>query len=1003
MNKKLVLLLLALITFGTAMAQKRVTGHVADESGNPVVGATVRVRGEKMGTQTDANGNFTLPKVPNNAKTLDISYLGMETQSVSVAATVSVVLKENVLEEAVVMGYGTAKKLGTVVGMVSKITSDKIENKPVTTALDALQGKVAGVQIYNNTGDVGDVQGTSTTVRGVGSLNGATAPLYVIDGQPVDASAFYMMNQNDIDSYTVLRDASATSIYGARAANGVIFVTTKKGRSGEKAMIKVGQSIGWSSLARRTGDPMNSTEILDYYFRNGVISGTDYAVYKASGINTDWQKYYFKKSAAMYNTNFSVQGASERISYYVSAAYMKKGGLTPYQKFKRYNVRTNLDVRPTDWLRMGLNLGLNYDERSNDSMTDKLYQGNNPAMGAVVNLPYYNPYEPDGSKSMTIPPSGSWNNDLWAKYGPYTANDSRLTGSAFIELTPVKGLTIKSQLAGDLWDLRSTDKRLPSAPWYVAQGNTQGGSINEYFSRSADWTITNTAEYRWEINTDHTLTFLLGQEGIKNTSHEFNSQTSGHSDDRLMELGSGTEASIENIGRRSDGSIMGHNKALSLSFFGRADYSYKDKYFANFTVRNDRSSIFGANNRSATFYSGGLMWDMKRENFLKTTDWLDELRLKFSVGSTGNSSGIGYYQALAQVGSLQYAGRTGWGIANPGNKDLGWETQIQTTLGFTARLWNRLNLEMNYYHRKTKDMLMDVPVPYTTGFSTQIMNIGEMVNQGIEISFDVDAVKNWNGLNVNVYGNFTYNANKITKLFYGLDTWNMPDYGLSYVVGESVNFYIPVRYGINPDNGNILWYVPDADGNYDKKVTSVAAALASGQLTEQYSDALYANTGKKRFAPINGGFGLNATWKGLTLNMDFSYVLGKYMIDNLDFFTRNSQFTDNNQDRWMLGAWQKPGDVTDVPRFGVNNQFDTSLLHNSSFMRLKNLSLSYDLPAKWMDATGFIRNIRLTAAARNLFTVTKWPGADPEYDRNLTKAGAVPNTREYTLGVEFTF
>lgn len=987
MNRKLVLLFACFLMAISMAAQKRVTGRVTDTNGAPVANAAVRVAGTKVLTYTDANGNFTLSSVPNTAKDLTISYLGYEAQTVAISSNVQVTLKEseNALDEAVVIGYGTGQKLGTIVGTVSRVGSEKIENKPVTTALDALQGKVAGVQIYNNTGDVGDVGGTSATVRGHGSLNGGNTPLYVIDGQPVDASVFYMMNQNDIESYTVLRDASATSIYGSRAANGVIYVTTKKGHRGEKAIITVGQSIGWSMLARRVGDPMTSSELLDYYFSNGAISGADYAAYKAAGVNTDWQKYYFKDSAPMYNTTFSIQGGSENTTFYVSTAYMKKVGLTPESKFKRFNTRVNLDSQLKDWMRVGVNLGLNFDERNADSMHDDMYTGNNGSFSTVTNLPYINPYDENGNKLDVIPVISAYTNELWAKWAPSLTNDARLTGSAYIELTPIKGLTIKSQLGADLYDGRSTTKRIPNSPWLIAQGNKTGGRTAESFSRTADWTITNTIEYRWNLNDDHKFTFLVGQEGIKSTGEGFGVQTTGMSDERLTDLGQGTDVSINNV------SSDGNTTIEYLSFFGRVNYNLMDKYFANITVRNDQSSRFGANNRSATFFSGGLMWDMKAENFLKPVWWLDDLRLKFNSGSTGNSAGIGAYQSLAQIGSSQYNSAVSWGLASPGNKDLGWETQIQTTLGFSARLFNRVNFEFNYYWRKTKDMLMDVPVPYTTGFSTQSLNIGEMMNQGVEIQFDVDAVKNWNGLDVNVYGNFTYNHNKITKLFYGLDHWNLPNYGLSYVVGESVNYYFPVRKGINPDNGNIVWYIPDANG----KITD--------QTTERFSSELYANTGKKRFAPINGGFGLTAKWKGLTLNADFAYVLGKYMIDNILYFTRNSKFTDMNQDRWMLNAWQQPGDVTDVPRFGVENQFDSSLICNSSFLRMKNLSLSYDLPAQWMDATGFIKNVRLTATGRNLLTFTSWIGADPEYDSNLTKAGAVPNSREYTLGVEITF
>ena len=384
------------------------------------------------------------------------------------------------------------------------------------------------------------------------------------------------------------------------------------------------------------------------------------------------------------------------------------------------------------------------------------------------------------------------------------------------------------------------------------------------------------------------------------------------------------------------------------------------------------------------FASGGFMWNMKREDFLKDIEWLTDLKFKASMGSTGNSQGIGYYDALTKTGQVLYNGSNGWGLSTPENKNLGWETQIQTTVGISTRLFDRLNLEVNYYNRRTKDMLMDTPLPYTTGFNSQTLNIGSMVNNGIEIQFDVDAVRNWNDLNVNVYGNFTYNADKITKLFYGIDKWELPSSTLIYTVGQSVTYLLPVRVGVNPANGNIVWSKP------------------GGGTTETYSEDLYQDTGKRLYAPINGGFGVNASWKGLTLNADFAFVLGKWMVDNVEFFTYNHNLTQNNHDRALINAWKKPGDITDVPRFGVANRFDTSLLHNSSFLRLKNLSLSYDLPKSWMEATKVIRNVRLSATARNLLTFTKWKGADPEYGSNISQA-TFPNTREFFLGIEVTF
>ncbi len=985
MYKKLALLFACLCLAVTMSAQKRVTGHVAGPDGEPLSGASVRVTGTSTVTTTDANGNFTLVGVPNDAKTLSISHLGMQTQTVNVTSSVHIQLQENEtnLDDAVVIGYGTAKRLGTVVGSVTKVSSENIENKPITTAMDAMQGKVPGVQILTSSGDAGDIDAVSTSIRGVGSLSASNEPLYVIDGTPSSASVFYMLNQNDIESTTVLRDVSSTSIYGSRASNGVFYVTTKRGSRGEKAVVRLSQSIGWSQLARSVGDPMNAGELLQYQLQNGIISGAEYATFKKQGYNTDWEDYFYRDSAPMYNTNFSIAGGSEKTTYYVSASYLKKEGLTARSHYKRYTLRSNLESQVKDWLKVGLNLGLNYDERSSDYLNAGSLYLTSGILGGLMLPPYYNPYNADGSRKQYIPFLNALNEYETQKYNPSIGNDARINGTAFVELTPLKGLTIRSQLGLDGADTRGDVKDLPSDPRNTAAGQ---GFLNKSFGRFSTWTITNTAEYKWNVDDNNNLTFLIGQEGIKYSYEYFNSYTQGQSDDRLMELGHGNEALIGSIS-------SSHSKYEYLSFFGRVDYDLFKRYYANLTVRNDRSSRFGKNKRSAWFVSGGLMWDMKSEQFLKDVDWLNNLQVKASVGTTGNS-GIGNYASLGVVGTTRYNNNTnGWILSQPANDDLTWEKQIQYNIGFNARFLDRINVELTYYMRKTKDMLMSVPVPYTTGFSSQMLNVGEMQNQGIEFAFDADAVKNWNGLTVNLYGNISYNANKITKLFYGLDEWIMQDYGLAYFVGKSVNYYMPVRAGINPDNGHVMWYVPDENGKLTKETT------------EEFDEAaLSVDTGKKYFAPWTGGFGLRAAWKGLTLNADFSFVLGKYMQDNIQYFTKNSQQAASgyNQDRVMLNAWKKPGDITDVPVYGTGNYFDTSLLQNASFCRLKNLSLSYDLPRRWMDATGFISNVRLTAAARNLFTITKWKGSDPETDTNVAST-QFPNTREFSLGVEVTF
>ena len=990
MNKKLVLMGAGLLlTAATASAQKLVTGHVTDAQGQPVMGATVRVPGTKVITTTDANGNFKLSGVPASAKKLMVSYIGMNTATVSVAGNVQVVLKDNELGEAVVIGYGTAKKVGTVVGSVKKVGGSVVENKPATNVADALQGQVAGLNIANNSGDVGTTQNISINVRGVGSLSASSEPLIVVDGVPAGAAMLSMLGPSDIESITTLKDASATSIYGSRAANGVIYITTKKGRSNEKAQIHVSQNVGWSQLARSIGNPMSADELLDFQLENGIIYPQTYAYFKGHGANTDWQKHMFDNAAPLHTTDFSIRGGSEKTTYYVSASFLKQNGITYGSSVKRTTLRTNIETKAKDWLKFGIAQSIGFSENSANRFADTRSNNVNSPSTVAASWPRY--WEPYSMKST----HQVWGTDSWGilfdpnyyvDAAPSKVENLVYNGTAFAEITPVKGLTLRSQLG-----LYAIGNRLKSVimPSYAQLAGGGTGSAARQSVQSSSWTITNTAEYKFNINDNNHFTLLVGQEGIKASYDEFTAQADGLLDDRLTNLSAGTVPAAAS---------ESNYKYEYLSFFGRADYDFKQKYYANFTVRSDASSRFGKSNRRAMFYSGGVMWDMMQEAFMRpASTWLTNLQLKASVGSTGNSS-IGNYTHLSLSGNTQYGGEQASYYAQFPNSDLGWEKQIQTNVGLTASFFGKLTLDFNWYNRKTKNMLMSMPLPYTTGMSAMMKNIGEMTNRGVEveINYDIVRTKDWY---VNFHTTYSYNTNKIDKLFYGLDQWDNKGALISYMVGKGLNYYMPIFAGVDEQDGAPMWYKVGYSGEAGYTYNPETMTKDESQI-----ESLYQDTGKKRFAPHHGGFGFQVSWKGLTLAADFSYVLGKYMVNN-DYYlnTSSSAATQGlNLDRDALQMWKKPGDHAILPAFKYNSQFDTHLLENSSFLRMKNLQLSYDLPATWMQATRFFENIRITFTGRNLFTVTKFKGVDPEVDSNLT-AGNYPATRQYTLGVDVTF
>ena len=988
MNKKLVLLGAGLLmTAATASAQKLVSGRVTDTHGEPVMGATVRVPGTKVITTTDANGNFKLKGVPATAKKISVSYIGMQPTTVSVAGNVQVVLKDNELGEAVVIGYGTAQKVGTVVGSVKKVGGEKVENNPTANVADALQGKVAGLQVLNNSGDAGDINNASIKLRGTGSFTASNTPLIVIDGSPAGTGMLAMLNDKDIESVTTLKDASATSIYGSRAANGVIFITTKKGRAEEKAQITISQSVGWSQLANAINNQMNSSELLQFQLENGIITPDQYQTYKLHGANTNWQKYYFDNAAPMYNTDFSLRGGSGNTTYFVSASYKSQNSLTKVGHLKRYTLRSNLDTKPKQWLNFGLKQSVAYTDRLYNpdvSREDLVMNTANSVCAAYLYPAYWDPYSEEAKKTHYITFANA-TDPMWERQMmPATINDIIYNGVAYAQIQPVKGLTIKSQLGLYASDSRIFEAHDPSIPALNGVGSASASS-----SRSSMWTITNTVEYKFNIGDKHAITLLAGQEGIKGSSKGFSASATGITDSRLLNFAGATTPNMPGYSS---------SKYEYLSFFGRADYALMNRYFFNFTVRNDKSSRFGADNRAANFLSGGVMWRLSDETFMAATkSWLTDLQVKYSVGSTGNSE-IDNYSSLGLTTTTQYNGDAGLVIAQPSNKELGWEKQIQSNVGLTARLFDRVNIDVNYYNRKTKNMLMSTPLAYTTGFSSMMLNVGQLTNNGVEVEVSYDAFRSRDAF-INIYANFAYNANKIDKLFNGQQSWDRPSYYLSYVVGKSINYYMAEFAGVDKNDGLAMWYTKGNHGN-----GKTVHEFNPETMTKTYSNDLLQDVGKSYYPNMNGGFGFTASWKGLSLNADFAFVLNKYML-NMDyqFSTNNANAKQGfNQSRDMFKMWKKPGDITDIPSLATENVIDSRVLQNASFLRLKNLTLSYSLPQQWMQATRFFDSVRIYATARNLFTATKYKGGDPEKDANIS-LGFYPGTRQYMLGVEVSF
>lgn len=999
MKKNLLfLLLLNLFAFSGAIAQSRtVTGTVTGaDDGKTIPGASVRVRGTSTGVSTDGNGKFSIT-VPEKA-VLTISFIGYDNQERTVPATgildVQLTPNNKQLTEVVVTGYGTGKKAADVVGNISQVTSKQLEDRPVANVLDALQGKVAGLQVLSSSGEPSATP--SLSLHGLGSLGSGTTMLVILDGIQTDLGNVLSLNPNDIDNINVLKDASSTSIYGSKASNGVLVINTKKGQANRPATITISNQYSVNQIANTDffNNFMNRDQFINFEVGSGLRSQAQInSIINALPVqnaDTKWYKVYYKNNTPTYQGNVSISGGGDKTTYYVSGSYLKSTGLAYRSDYDRYTLRSNVTSNITNWLQYGVNIALANDDRQTNP-----YGSNSTNRGlGLLAAPYYSAVDPTGKAYISIPG--------WAHYSPqYIANENpdpnnkvQVNPSAYIQLTPIKGLTIKSQAGIDGYDYTETSERLPS---YL--GSINNGSVAQYFTRYVSKTFTNTAEYKFNVGDKHHFTALAGQEYNDASWSNFSGASTGQSDDRLTQLGLGP-----------NGISVGSYKTdyAFESYFGRLDYDFNSKYFVEGSIRSDKSSLFGADHRTGTFWSAGANWKAKKEDFLKDVSWLDDLTIRASTGTQGNSD-FGFsatgnvddnYVSLATVSAPAYGSSNGFYFSSPGNSNLTWEVQHLTTFGLKASVFNALRLDLSYYIRSTSSMLINVPYPGTSGFTSVLLNTGTLQNKGLDIELEGDVWKDpaHKGY-ITPFIIANINHNKVTSLFQGKDYWVQPGTGVSWVIGQPVSFFYPIYKGVNSQTGAPEWYLPNATNPQQTRKDPNA-------VTSNFdTNALQQNTGISQYPWFQGSFGLRGGYEGFTLSASFNFVLGKHMINNDRYFYENPNvFVGYNQSTKVQNYWKKPGDVTEFP--DVNNyqftQFDSGLIENASFMRLKELTLGYSLPQSILSHTKAIKGVRIYAVGRNLFTITKYSGPDPEVDSNLS-LGTYPNTKQYSLGLDVTF
>lgn len=917
----------------------------------------------------------------------------MQTQEVDIKPNVKVVLRTDteMLDEIVITGYGTGKKIGSVVGSVGSVSNKKLEKNVTANFTDALSGQVSGLSVLSGSGDPS--KSASIRLRGVSSINASTTPLFILDGAPITSTIFNSLNPSDIENITVLKDAASTAIYGSRAANGVIVITSKKGKFDQKATVTLRAQYGFSQMVDDQIEMMNSEQYIKFRDMVGQpVSQEVKDLVSKYGISTNWRDELFNSHAPMYSVDASVNGGGQNVSYYISLNHHDQQGIIDQSGMRRETLRFNLNAKVNKWLKVGLqsNLGFTKFELNAENEDRNQIYVQNPAAFARMALPYdtYREYTIDengklvwGEKAKRLHYTGAWTTPYFAdKYRKTTRDYVMGNINMFEELTPIKGLTVRAQQALDAYDYTLTHRLFPYESMTTSWGDVisaRSGASQRSFSRYYSFTYTNTAEYKFNLD-NHNFILLAGQESIISKSTEFGVFTSGHTDARQMKITQGTTVTFDNLTEKMGETVFN-------SYFFNANYNYNEKYYLDATFRRDGSSLFAPDHRWSSFYSIGAKWDIKKESFMDSIDWLDELSLKASYGTTGNS-GIDNYGYFGLIGSgRNYNGNASLGISQASNYDLTWETVKATNIGVSFRVFDRFSMNVDYYNKKTEDMLLEIPYSYTTGFSKGWGNIGSMVNKGVDLDLKVDILRS-NDFYWAVKANLNYNHNEITELFDGRDEFALPNYGLMYKVGHDCGELYQVRYaGVDSRDGKQMWY--DKNGNLTKTYNEERDAVLIG---------------KSRFAPYTGGFGTEFEWRGLSVNADFSWAKDKYMINNDNYFLENAnQGLSVNQTTNMLNIWTKPGDVTNIPKLGEAIQFDSHLVEDASFLRLKNVTIQYALPKSLLKHTGLNR-VNIFAIGRNLLTWTKYRGYDPEPDSNLVRFN-YPNTRQFVFGAEITF
>ena len=1038
-------LFLSLFCF-VAYAQKTVTGNVKDASGEPMIGITVSLDGKPVAV-TDLDGNFTVQNAKSSS-VIKLSYVGYLDQQFTVGNKnqFNLTMKEDpkALEEVVVVGYGTMKR-SDLTGAVTSVGDEAI-SKSVSTSIDqVLQGRAAGVQVQANTGTPG---GSSTIrIRGTNSLNATSQPIFVIDGVIIDSSSgdngdsnpLSEINPSDIVSMDILKDASATAIYGSRASNGVIMITTKRGKAGDATVTYDGY-VGWQTMPKSL-DVLNLKQYAQHYndIADAQIKSATNSFVRPDllGEGTDWQDELFRH-ALMTSHNLSVTGGSEKITYALSAGYLDQDGIVIGSSFRRQTLRGNTDAQIKKWLKGGFSFSLA------DSKQQTLANSYSIILTALRSQPSVAVRSADGSFDG---PDDQWMPDNPVALAQITRNYNKKFNfrvSTYLEATIFKGLTYRTELSADY----NNNKYYYYMPDYKFGVKTSD-------SRTSQWTSTNSKYWSWRniltyANTfgKHSINAMLGQEMSHNHYETQVTSANGFPSNSATDPSAGSNDSSSPVGYQDNSSIF--------SYFGRAFYSYDDRYLATFTLRRDGSSMFADGHRWGWFPSAALAWRVSGEKFMQNVKWINNLKLRGGWGETGNQN-VRQWAYMALLTTYN----TPWGVGvlngNNANPDLKWETTKSWNLGFDLSvLNNRIDIVFDWYYKKTNDLLMELDLPAFLGsgggsnYGTAANpwgNVGSLRNTGIE--FTINSI-NINKKNFQWSSNFVFSLNRNKVLSLDTETGTLPQTFqvgsetatvTNTVVGQPMaqfwGYKVIGRFDKPED-----FYYKDAQGNVKQVALPTGCSIGkSGTWLGDY-----------RFADLNGdgaidnndqtfignpepkftfGFGNSLSWKGWDFSFQFTGSYGNKVLNynrrQLEItgstsnlltsvlnYARVEKIDPNGPDDYR-NYWVTNASSTTMPRLYTesysngNNRVSDAFVEDGSYIRLQNVSLSYTFPKKWIEHL-YLSNVKLYMNIQNLFTITKYDGYDPEVGslygdalKNGIDYNRYPSPRIYTFGINVSF